>query len=79
MLYKAIQDGQVRVKSSNKMWFTGETNGNPFQYSCWENPMNSMRKQKDTIPEGEPPGQKVSHMLLGKSRRQLLIAPERMK
>ena len=29
--------------------------------------------------EGEPPGQKGSNMLLGKSRGQLLIAPERMK
>ena len=38
-----------------------------------------MKKQKDMIPEGEPPGQKVSHMLLGKSGGQLLIAPEIMK
>ena len=31
-------------------------------------------------PEDEhPQGQKVSNMLLGKSRGQLLIAPERMK
>ena len=29
--------------------------------------------------EDEPPGQKVSSMLLGKNRGQLLIAPERMK
>ena len=32
--------------------------------------MNSIEKQKDMISEGEPAGQKVSHMLLGKSRRQ---------
>ena len=67
------------MKSSDKMWSTGERNGKPFQYSYLENPTNSMKKQKDMIPEGEPPGQKVSHMLLGKSRRQLIIAPERMK
>ena len=30
-------------------------------------------------PENEPPGQKVSCMLLEKSRGQLQIAPERMK
>ena len=30
-------------------------------------------------PEDETPGQKVSNMLLGKSRGQSLIAPERMK
>ena len=38
-----------------------------------------MKKQKDMTPEDEPPGQKMSNMLLGKSRRQLRIAPERMK
>ena len=30
-------------------------------------------------PEDEPPGWKVSNMLLGQSTGQLLIAPERMK
>ena len=29
------------------MWSTGEGNGKPLQYSCLENPMNSMRWQKD--------------------------------
>ena len=38
-----------------------------------------MKRQKDLTLEDEPPGQKVSSMLLGKSRGQLLIAPERMK
>ena len=41
--------------------------------------MNSMKKRKDMTLEESPPGQKVSSMLLGKSRRQLLIAPERIK
>jgi len=41
-------------------------------------PMNSMRKQKDMTLEDEPPGQKVSRVLPGKSRGQLLTAPERM-
>ena len=41
--------------------------------------MNSMNGQKVLTPEDEPPGQKVSNMLLGKSGGQLLIAPERMK
>ena len=35
--------------------------------------------QKDMTPEDELPGQKVSKMLLGKSRGQLLIPPERME
>ena len=30
------------------MWSTGEVNGKPLQYSCFENPMNSMKRQKDT-------------------------------
>ena len=29
------------------MWSTGEGNGKPLQYSCLENPMNSMKRQKD--------------------------------
>ena len=41
--------------------------------------MESMKRQKDKTLEDEPPGQKMSNMLLGKSRRQLRIAPERMK
>ena len=41
--------------------------------------MNYMKRQKDTTLEEEPPGQKVSSMLLGKSRGQLLTAPKRMK
>ena len=35
------------VESSDKMWSTGEGNGKPLQYSCLENPMNSMKRQKD--------------------------------
>ena len=29
------------------MWSFGEGNGKPLQYSCFENPMNSMKRQKD--------------------------------
>ena len=32
------------VESSDKMWSTGEGNGKPLQYSCLENPMNSMEE-----------------------------------
>ena len=35
------------VESSDKMWSTGEGNGTLLQYSCLENPMNSMKSQKD--------------------------------
>ena len=43
------------VESSDKMWSTGEGNGRPVQYSCLENPMNSMRRQKDTTLKDELP------------------------
>ena len=51
----ATQDGQVMVERSDRMWFTGERNGKPFQYSCLENPMNSMKRQKDRTLKDELP------------------------
>ena len=47
MLCRGTQDGQVMVESSDKRWSTGEGNGKPLQYSCLENPKNSMKRQKD--------------------------------
>ena len=46
MLCRATQDGQVMVESSDKMWSTGEGNGKPRQYSCLDNTMNSIKRQK---------------------------------
>ena len=43
MLCRATHDGWVMVESSDKMWSTGEGNDKPLQYSCLENPMNSMK------------------------------------
>ena len=43
----ATQDGQVMVERSDRMWSTGEGNGKPLQYSCLENPINSMKRQND--------------------------------
>ena len=37
------------------MWSTGEGNGKPLQYSCLENAMNSMKRQKDRTPKDELP------------------------
>ena len=37
------------------MWSTGEGNGKPLQYSCLENPMNSMKIQKDMTLNNELP------------------------
>ena len=68
------------MKSSDKIWSTGEGNGNPLQYSCLEKPMNSMKRQKDMIPEDESSRSEVAqNMPLENSRGQLLTAPERMK
>ena len=35
------------------MWSTGEGNGKPLQYSCLENPINSMKRQNDRILKEE--------------------------
>ena len=55
MLCRATQDKQVTVESSDKAWSTGEGNGKPLQYSCLENPMKSMNRQKDRTPKDELP------------------------
>ena len=51
----ANQDGWVMVERSDRMWSTGEGNGKPLQYSCLENPMNSMKWQNDRILKEELP------------------------
>ena len=43
------------VESSDKTWSTGERNGKPLQYSCLENPMNSVKRQKDRMLKDELP------------------------
>ena len=48
-------DRQVMVESSDKTWPTGEGNGKPLQYSCLENPKNSMRRQNDMTLKDELP------------------------
>ena len=55
MLCGATQDGQVMMERSDRMWSTGGGNGKPLQYSCLENPMNSMKRQKDRALKEELP------------------------
>ena len=43
------------VESSDKTWSTGEGNRKPLQYSCLENPINSMKRQKDRTLKDELP------------------------
>ena len=50
---RATQDGQVMLESSGKMWSTGEGNGKSIQYSCFENLMKNMKRQKDRTVKDE--------------------------
>ena len=52
---RANQDRQVMVESSDKMWSSEEGNGKPLQYSCLENPMNSMERKKDRTLKDDLP------------------------
>ena len=49
------QDRRVMVESSDNMWSAGEGNGKPLQCSCLENPVNSMKRQKDRTLKAEGP------------------------
>ena len=52
---RTIQDGWVMMESSDKTESTGEGNGKQLQYSCLENPMNTMKRQKDRTLKDELP------------------------
>ena len=43
------------VERFDRRWSTGEGNGKPLQYSCLENPMNIMKRQKDRTRKEELP------------------------
>ena len=55
MPYRTTQDGWVMEESSDKTYSTGERNGKPLQYSCLENPRNSMKRQKVRTLKDELP------------------------
>ena len=50
---RATQDGPVMEENSDKTWSTGEGNVKSLQYSYLENPMNSMKRQKDRTLKDE--------------------------
>ena len=58
------------------MWYIGEGNGKPLQYSCLENPKNSMKTQKDRTLKDELPRSVGAQYATGD---QWKITPERMK
>ena len=61
------------VERSDNMWSTGEGNGKPLQYSCLENPMNCMKRQKNMTLKDEP------HRSVGVQYATREVAPEGMK
>ena len=63
------QDRQVMVERSDRMRSTGEGNGKPLQYSCLENPMNSMKRQKDRTLKEELPRSVGAQYANGDQRR----------
>ena len=68
-MYRATQDRQVIVENSDKMQSTGEGNGKPFQYSCLENPINSMKRQKEKTVKDELPRSVGAQYATGKEWR----------
>ena len=79
MLDRATQDGQVMVESSDKTWSTGERNGKPLQYSCLENPMNSMKRQKARTLKNELPSLVGAQYATGEQWRNNLRKNGRME
>ena len=53
------------MESSDKTWSTAEGNGKPLQYSCLENPMNNMKRQKDRTLKDELPRLVGAHYATG--------------
>ena len=62
------------VERSDKMWSTeewttGEGNGKPLQYSCLENPMNSMKRKNDRTLRDELPRSVHAQYAIGQKWR----------
>ena len=75
----ATQDGQVVVERSDRMWSTGEGNGKPLQYSCLENPINSMKRQNDRILKEKLPRSVGAQYATGDQWRNYSIRNEGME
>ena len=76
---EATQDGRVMVERSDRMWSTGEGNGKPLQYSCLENPMNSMKREKDRTLKDELPWSVGAQYSMGDQWRNNSRKNERME
>ena len=64
------------MEKSDRLWSTEEGNGKPLQYSCLENPMNSMKRKKDRTLKDELPRSVGAQYATGDHGG---ITPERMK
>ena len=58
------------MESADETWPPGGGGDEAPQRSCCENPLNSMKGQKDTTQNTNPPYQEVLDMLWRKSRGQ---------
>ena len=65
---RATQDG---LKSSDKTWSTGEENGKALQYFCLENPTDSMKRQRDMMPEDGSPRWEGDQYATGEEQREV--------
>ena len=63
------QDGWVMVESSDKTWSTGEGNDKPLQYSCFENPGDSIKRQKYRTLKDELPRSTAAQYATGDQLR----------
>ena len=57
------------METSDKTGSTGGGNGKPLHYSCLENPVDSVKRQKDVTPEDEPPRSESVHNATREGRR----------
>ena len=67
------------VESSEKTWSPGEGNGKPLQYSCLENPMNSMKRQNDRTLKDELPRSVGAQYATGEEQRNTSRKNEEME
>ena len=66
------------IKVTDKTWSTGEGNAKALQHSCSENPMSSMKRQKDMTLKDELLRLEGAQYA-GEEWRNGEIAPEGMK
>ena len=69
MLSRDTKHRWVTVESSDQTWSTGDGNGKPLQYSCLENPMKNMKRQKDKTLKDELPRLVGAQYATGDQRR----------